>query len=299
MAQLRGTRLTGYRAAVGFSRQLIAAIGELLLDVTIAPEGDLKPDDDCDAIIRIGGGGQAANFCAWAASLGEPARLITRVGGDDVGRRLVSDLRSAGVEVAGPVADEPTGAVAVLVGKGGKRAFARQRGASRGLGPDDIEPAWLDDVALLHVSAYALYLEPLAGAARRAVELARQRRALLSVDLASTADLQAFGPRRMTDVLIELEPEVLFATEPEAGAMPVSMDSLAKVPVVKLGERGCRIFGRRIPAPSVSLVDGTGAGDAFAAAFCVAYLEGATPLEAAGRAVLVGARAVTQLGARP
>jgi len=278
---------------------LIAAIGELLLDVTIAPEGDLKPDDDRDAVIRIGGGGQAANFCAWAASLGEPARLITRVGADDIGRRLVAELLAAGVEVLAPVAAEPTGAIAVLVGEGGTRAFARQRGASRGLRSEDIDAAWLDGVALLHVSAYALYSEPLAGAARRAVELARDRRALLSVDLASAADLTAFGPERVTEELAALAPEVLFATELEAAALPVPVSRLAKVPVLKLGARGCRIFDRRIPAPSVRAVDGTGAGDAFAAAFCVAYLEGATPLEAAGRAVLIGARAVTQLGARP
>jgi len=36
-----------------------------------------------------------------------------------------------------------------------------------------------------------------------------------------------------------------------------------------------------------------------AAAFCAAYVDGATPLEAAGRAVLVSARAVSQPGARP
>jgi ribokinase len=49
----------------------------------------------------------------------------------------------------------------------------------------------------------------------------------------------------------------------------------------------------------VEAVDGTGAGDAFAAAFCVAYLDGATPAEAAGRAVLVAAGAAARRGARP
>jgi ribokinase len=71
------------------------------------------------------------------------------------------------------------------------------------------------------------------------------------------------------------------------------------VPVVKLGARGCRVMGRRVPAPAVAVVDGTGAGDAFAAAFCLAYLDGAPPLDAAGRAVLVGSRACTHPGARP
>jgi sugar/nucleoside kinase (ribokinase family) len=278
---------------------VIAAIGDVLLDVTIAPEGELVPDDERDARIRIGGGGQAANFCAWAASLGEPARLITRVGDDAAGRRLVEELQAAGVQVAGPRVPEPTGAIAVLLGPGGRRTFARQAGASRGLRAEDVLPAWLEDVRLLHVSAYALYREPSRGAARRAAELARAAGALLSVDLSSAEDLRAFGGARLAEELEDLRPELLFGTEPEIAELAVPPAELAKIPVVKLGPRGCRVFDRRMPAPVVAAADGTGAGDAFAAAFCVAYLEGATPLEAAGRAVLVGARAVATPGARP
>jgi len=278
---------------------VIAALGELVLDVTIAPEGELIPDDERDALIRFGGGGQAANFCAWASSLGEPARLITRVGDDEAGRGLVAELVAAGVEVACPPPAGPTGAIAVLVGRDGRRTFARQQGAGRGLRAEDVDPAWLAGVRLLHVSAYALYGEPAAGAARQAAELARAGGALLSVDLSSAADLRTFGPDRMAGELARLAPELLFATEAEAAELAAPLADLAKVPVVKLGARGCRVFGRRVPAPAVDAVDGTGAGDAFAAAFCAAYLEGATPVEAAGRAVLVAARAVTTLGARP
>ena len=46
-------------------------------------------------------------------------------------------------------------------------------------------------------------------------------------------------------------------------------------------------------------LDGTGAGDAFAAAFCAAWIHGATPFEAAERAVVVASEAVTRTGARP
>ena len=78
---------------------LLAAIGDLVLDITIAPHGELRTNDDTPASIRVGGGGQAANFCAWVAAQGERSRLITRVGDDDAGRRLVSELEAGGVEV--------------------------------------------------------------------------------------------------------------------------------------------------------------------------------------------------------
>src|SRR5450759_1110278 len=62
---------------------------------------------------------------------------------------------------------------------------------------------------------------------------------------------------------------------------------------------GCRVGGRHIPSPKVQEVDASGAGDALAAAFCVAYLDGATPVEAAEKAVVVASGAVTRAWARP
>jgi sugar/nucleoside kinase (ribokinase family) len=279
--------------------RVLVSIGSLVLDLTIAPAGQLRLDDDQEASISLAGGGQAANFCAWAAALGERARLITRIGDDDVGRRLVAEIESGGVEVKAVVGPGRTDTVAVLVGSDGGRSFARQLDTSRMLRAEDLDADWLEGARLLHLPGYSLFWEPIAGAARRAAAWAREQGAVVSVDLSSPAGIEEYGPARLAYDLARLHPEVLFATEAEASALGAPLDGLAKVAVLKRGARGVLVFGRSVPAPRVEVVDGTGAGDAFAAAFCVAYVDGATPLEAAGRAVLVSARAVGQPGARP
>jgi sugar/nucleoside kinase (ribokinase family) len=278
---------------------VVVSIGDLVLDVAIVPEGPLQPDDDTPATITIGGGGQAANFCAWTSALGEPARLVTRIGDDEAGRRLVAELESRGVEVRAVWAAEPTGAIAVMIGTDGRRTMATQRGASVGLSPDDLDEAWFRDARLLHVPAYSLFVEPLASATRAAIRVVREAKGMLAVDLSSAAGMRAYGPARMAYVLARLAPEVLFATETEAETLAVPLESLAQVPVLKRGALGCRVFGRDIPAADVHMIDPTGAGDAFAAAFCVAWLRGATPVDAAEQAVAAASESVTLVGARP
>lgn len=278
---------------------MIVSIGDLLLDIAIVPDGPLAPDDDSPSSITFGGGGQAANFAAWTAALGDQARLVTRVGDDETGRRLVADLEARGVDVRAVWAAEPTGAIAVIVDQEGRRTMATNRGASVGLSPDDLDDAWFGDARLLHVPAYSLFVEPIASATRAAIRVVREARGMLAVDLSSASGIRSFGPSRLAYVLARLSPEVLFATEAEAATLAVPLESLAQIPVLKLGPEGARVFGRTIPAPPVNAVDPTGAGDAFAAAFCSAWLRGATPVESAERAVQAATQSVLVAGARP
>jgi len=275
------------------------SVGDLVQDIAIVLDGPLQPDDDSPATITIRGGGQAANFCAWTAAMGEAVRLVTRVGDDDTGRRLVADLEGRGVEVRAVWAAEPTGAIAVLIGADGRRTMATQRGASVGLSPGDLDEAWFRDANLLHLPAYSLFLEPLASAARAAIRVVREAGGMLAIDLSSAAGLRAYGPARMAYVLARMKPEVLFATEAEAHTLAVPLESLAQVPVLKLGAEGVRVFGHEIRAPQVKAVDSTGAGDAFAAAFCAAWLHGSAPVEAAARGVEAATQSVLVAGARP
>ncbi|HZQ50032.1 MAG TPA: PfkB family carbohydrate kinase [Candidatus Dormibacteraeota bacterium] len=278
---------------------MILSIGDLVLDVTIVPDRSVQRDDDTPASIRVGGGGQAANFCAWAASLGEQVRLVCSVGRDDIADRLIAELIAGGVDVRAVRGDDPTGVIAVMVGPDGERTMLTQRGASVGLREDQVQRDWFAGIRLLHVPAYSLFREPIATAAWTAVEMAREQGAAIAVDLSSAAGIDEYGASRMRRELERLQPEFLFATAVEASALGAPLEDLADHAVLKLGEAGCQVGHRRITAPAVEVVDATGAGDALAAAFCSAMLGGANEIEAAERAVAVAAEAVGVVGARP
>src|SRR5207247_303754 len=135
-----------------------------------------------------------------------PARLVTRVGDDESGRRLVADIESRGVEVRAVWSAEPTGAIAVLVGPDGHRTMATQRGASVGLNPDDLQEAWFADARLLHVPAYSLFLEPIASATRTAIRSCADRGACSPVVCRSPAGCARLVPRAWPMVLAALTP---------------------------------------------------------------------------------------------
>jgi sugar/nucleoside kinase (ribokinase family) len=96
------------------------------------------------------------------------------------------------------------------------------------------------------------------------------------------------------------------ATEPLVAAMA---ERLAAAPgrgevVLTLGPDGAAVFraeeGRplRVPAPSVTIVDGTGAGDCFVGAYLAQTLHGVDAAEAAAAASYVAGLSMTAEGAQ-
>jgi hypothetical protein len=143
-----------------------------------------------------------------------------------------------------------------------------------------------DDVGLLHLEASMLLAGPQSAALRAALDAARGQDALISIDLGSPEWIRANGSSRTAYHLATIRPDVLFAGQASAAELAAPLEGIASVPVLMLGSEGCSVYGRRLLAPAGSELDEV----ALAAAFCVAYMEGAAPVEAAGRAVLVAAR---------
>jgi len=266
---------------------LVCTLGDLLLDVVVALDRDLVSGDDVPARTSIGAGGQAANVAAWAAELGARARFIGVRADDDGGRLAAAALATRGVELAGPVT-QSAGVVVSIVGSGGERTMASDRGGGAGLRGEELDPAWLE-CDHLHVSGYALAAEPMRTAAARAVALARERGARVSVDIAAATLVETIGMETFRELLAALAPDVVFCNDDEDRVVggPVA----GSVWVVKHGAGGASVDGARHASnAAVRVVDTTGAGDAFAAGWIVGGI--ALALEAA-------ACCVTRFGAMP
>jgi sugar/nucleoside kinase (ribokinase family) len=266
---------------------LVCTLGDLTLDVIVRPAGQVAPGGDVAAEIAIGPGGQAANVAAWAASLGAEARFVGRTGADDAGAFARTKLAALEVEIVGPVAGR-NGAICSLVSPSGERSMASDRGAARELGAHELEPAWLA-CDHLHVSGYALMVEPVRSAAHRAVDLARAHGAGISVDLSSWSAIRDSGEEEFREAVRAAAPDVVFANEDEERL--VGRSSVDAVWILKRGARGCSFDGvERAALPVERILDSTGAGDALAAGWIVGGPDLA--LEAA-------ARCVQQVGAMP
>ncbi len=295
-----------------------------MLDVVLAASRPIERGTDVPGRVEIRQGGSAANTARWLARLGVKTQLVCAVGRDGAGRSLVQQLERDGVTVrATRVAGARTGRIGVVVAPGGERSFVADRRAADRLSPDDLRPEWFDRVQLLHLPAYSLLGDSLGRAGARAIELARERDSLVSVDLASVGPLLADGRRAARELIGSARPDLLFATEPEAEALlgrqaEEALLELARIVVIKRGQRGASVMARAsvvarqgnlgagdepplrfdIATPTVTATDTTGAGDAFDAGFIAGWLAARAAsrpaADALHRATLAGHRAAAR-----
>jgi sugar/nucleoside kinase (ribokinase family) len=291
-----------------------------VLDVVMHASAPIESGTDVPGRVEIRQGGSAANVARWLARLGARSQLVCAIGRDGAGRSLVAQLQRDGVTVrAIRVTGHRTGRIGVLVAPSGERSFVADRRAATRMEASDLKPEWFDKLDLIHLPAYSLLVEPLGTAGVRAVELARTRGSRgvrVSVDLASVGPLLAHGRREARELVARVQPDVIFATEPEAEALlgrhaPEGLLADARVAVIKRGSRGARVFARDerdasgeaplrfdIATSAVQAQDTTGAGDAFDAGFIAGWLgalsSGHGGTDALHRATIAGHRAAAR-----
>lgn len=289
----------------------LLVVGDAVTDVVALHGSPVMSGTDTAADIVLRPGGSGANTAAWAAHLGADARLLTRLGYDSSDWHT-AELVKTGVRPHVTVdQDHPTAVVIAMVDKNGERSMLTNRGAGSLISESDWDPALLDGVGRLHLSGYVLFAEPGLRLAGIAMADAAAAGVAISVDPASTGPLRDFGVERFIRetapaglVIPNLGEALLLtgATTPERAAVLLS-ESYGTA-VVKLGAEGAlaAVDGEIVATAAglpADVVDSTGAGDAFAAGFLTATLQGANETAALETGCRAGAACVAQVGGRP
>ncbi|MGC8835385.1 MAG: carbohydrate kinase family protein [Infirmifilum sp.] len=266
-----------------------ASIDEYYL-VDSIPRAD-EAQEAKDYFQRVGGA--ASNVAVAMAKLGVKVFFIGAVGGDKQGDFILDNFSREGVDTKWIVrSSKPTGRVIILLDSNGDRAMVALRGANTDLTPGflNLEEA-LRGVEHVHLSStkpeYTSWV----------FEIAKSKGVTTSYDPGMTIASKGFSYVRETLRKVD----ILFVNKREYETLgPEYLDSQFNgLLVLKEGSLGSRLpkLGIGVPAFKVHAVDTTGAGDAFNAAFLVAWKLGFSLEQCLLVANAAGALKATRVGA--
>ena len=280
----------------------VCVVGSSNLDLNASVERFPAPGETLHGSrFTTGFGGKGANQAVMAARLGADVALITRVGNDSFGRDLLEHYRREGLDTTFALATDgvATGVALIAIDAAGRNQIIVIPGANGRLTPEDIERA--------------------RGAIESATVLACQMEVPLETNLAAMRIAHRAGatvlfnpapaPASLPDEVFALcsvfcpnehEAASLSGEREPAAAAKQFLDRGARHVIITLGERGCLLVNEmrsvRVPAPCVTAIDTTGAGDAFLGCLAYELARGADLEAAATRACRVAAWTVQRTG---
>lgn len=266
----------------------VTALGELLIDFT--PMGQSQQGE---ALFERNPGGAPANVLAVVSKLGLSSAFIGKVGQDAFGEFLRDVLVQQNIDTQGLIlTDEANTTLAfVHLDEKGDRSFSfyRNPGADMLLKDSDVDEEILNNSAIFHFGSVSMTKEPARSATLKTAEKAKAMGKTISYDpnlrpplwdsLDEAKEIMSKG-LPYADILKISEEELEFLTgdkDPETGSRLLYDKYKTPVILVTLGPDGCFYRSGEItgssPAFDVTVVDTTGAGDAFLGGFLYKFIK--------------------------
>ncbi|MEU8402612.1 sugar kinase [Nonomuraea sp. NPDC048892] len=236
------------------------------------------------------------------ARLGHRSAYLGKLGADELGARALTALRGEGVDVLDVRVAEGTRTGLVLretrVGREPRMIHYRAGSAGSLLTPGNVPIDRIAAAKMLHVTGITAGLGRNAlEAVRAAVSAARNADVVISFSVEYVPELWP-SVREAEEVLSELAcaSHLLFLRQDELDLVKPALAPEREV-VVDRGAKGASVRADRmrydVQGWQVPIVDTSGAGEAFAAGYISAALDGLTPQERLHRGALLSAAAVT------
>jgi sugar/nucleoside kinase (ribokinase family) len=287
----------------------VVCLGILVVDLFARPVERLPAKGTLELVDEIGmrGGGSALNTATALVRLGLRAGAAGKVGADTFGEFLLGLVNERGIDGRCVLVDRtvPTSASVVLLDSEGERTFLHLPGANGHLRSEELDRELLFSGRALHLAG-ALVLDHLDGEPAAEILAEAKRRGLqtsLDTIFASGRWERVLPSLPYTDVFTPGLREAQAITgeeDPVRAASWLRNRGVGEV-IVTLGPEGCYASGADFEgtvAPlDVEVVDGTGAGDAFAAGLIYGKLAGWPVERRVQLANAVGALATTAVGA--
>ncbi len=254
--------------------------------------------------VTIVAGGGAYITAAHLASLGRPSALLTRLGTDPLSQSLNPELEGSGIDLAFVERSDDAGPQpTVALVKGGERAFiSRRAGTSR---PASLEKALsAPDIAHLHIAEFAT-LKDNPGV----IAMAKDHGLTVSLDPSwddqlIRKDAEFFKACAGIDIFLpNVEEGEALTGEQSPETILRDLQKYFPLVVLKRGEHGAMASWGAMcisaEAPFVTVVDTTGAGDAFNAGFLHSWLGTSDVESSLAAGIKAGALSVQSAGGAP
>lgn len=288
----------------------LLVVGDVFIDVLVKlPRKYERKSLFTEINIRHGGRG---NVAVWASRAGLKIGFIGKCGVDCFGEEYEKELKRERVITRIYRGSRPTGLCVSLIHENGERTLLADRGANDEITSREIiEASDLFAAAkFVYFSAYSFHNAEMEEVFTKALKIVKEQGKVVCFDGASATILEE--RRESFPNIIKSYVDILILNEEEGKALtnikqPIKiceeLQGMVRETVVTLGERGCIVGGEgktfHIEAEKVrSIIDTTGAGDAFTATYISRRVKGKNMIESAKKACKIAAAVVQRVGAR-